>query len=134
MNTKAVFLSDPDNRELLTSVECISAGGWAIEPMVIMAGRVFLEKHFDNDLNDDVLFAISDTGYSNAILGIEWIKHFQKQTVRKVKGVWRMLIFDGHSSHLIDEFIYYCWQHSIVAFLLPSHSTHLLQPLDIGIF
>jgi hypothetical protein len=44
-----------------------------------------------------------------------------------------MIIFDGHESHLTDEFTYYCWEHNIIPFRLPAHSTHLLQPLDIGV-
>jgi hypothetical protein len=45
-----------------------------------------------------------------------------------------MLVFNGHRSHLTDEFTYYCWEHNIIPFRLPSHSMHLLQPLDIGVF
>jgi hypothetical protein len=41
---------------------------------------------------------------------------------------------DGHGSHLTDEFINFCWDCNIIPFLLPPHSTHLLQPLDIGVF
>lgn len=38
INTKTVYLADPDNREMVTSVECISAGGFAVASMIIMAG------------------------------------------------------------------------------------------------
>jgi DDE superfamily endonuclease len=41
---------------------------------------------------------------------------------------------DGHSSHLTKEFIDYCFNYKISPFLLPAHSTHLLQPLDISVF
>jgi hypothetical protein len=41
---------------------------------------------------------------------------------------------DSHGSHLIIEFVSYCYENKITPFLLPAHSTHLLQPLDIGIF
>ena len=40
-----------------------------------------MEKHFDSAIDDGVLFAISESGYSNAYLGIEWLKHFDKQPV-----------------------------------------------------
>ena len=33
-----------------------------------------------------------------------------------------------------DKFIRYYWQHNIIPFRLLAHTTHLLQPLDIGIF
>ena len=69
IRTKNVYLSDPNNRESITSVECISRGGEVIPPMVIMAGRVMLEKHFDNSLKDRTLIAVLDTRYLNDILG-----------------------------------------------------------------
>jgi hypothetical protein len=34
--TKAVYLSDLDNRESITSVKCISIGREVIPPMIIM--------------------------------------------------------------------------------------------------
>jgi hypothetical protein len=106
--TKAVYLSDLDNREMVSSVECISGSGWAVKSMIIMAGSVLMEKHFDNAIDDDVLFATSESGYSNAYLGLEWLKHFDKQTASQRKGKYRMLVFNGHGSHLTDEFTYYC--------------------------
>jgi hypothetical protein len=47
-----------------------------------------------------------------------------------------MLVMDGYGSHLIIAFINYCYQPNvkISVFLLPTHSTHILQPLDIGVF
>ena len=46
----------------------------------------------------------------------------------------RLLILDGHGSHITWEFARFCKQRNIILFCLPSHSTHLLQPLDVGIF
>lgn len=48
--------------------------------------------------------------------------------------IYRLLIIDSFSSHLGFEFIKYCIQFDILICILPSHSTHLTQPLDIGIF
>jgi len=45
-----------------------------------------------------------------------------------------MLIFDGYRSHITQDFIDYCWSHRIWPFLLPAHTTHLTQPLDVGVF
>ena len=41
---------------------------------------------------------------------------------------------DGHSSHVSWQFLDYCLQNDIIPFCLPPHSTHLLQPLDVGLF
>jgi len=129
-----VYLSIPNNRESISSVECISASGEMIPPMIIMSGKVMLEKHFDNDLNSSTLLGISESGYSNDELGLKWLHHFHRFTEGKKKGVWRMLIFDGHGSHLSDDFLLFAWEKKILPFLFPSHTTHLLQPLDVGVF
>jgi hypothetical protein len=86
LNTKAVYLSDPDNCEMVMSVEYISGDGFTIAPMIILAGSVLMEKHFDNHINYDVLFSISDSGYINSYLCMEWLRHFNKQTNSKRNG------------------------------------------------
>ena len=47
---------------------------------------------------------------------------------------YRLLIIDGHDSHVTLEFIEYCDAANIKPYCLPPHSTHLLQPLDVGLF
>jgi DDE superfamily endonuclease len=133
-NTKAVYLADPDVRDWVTTIETISAGGERIPAMLILAGQTHLEKFFANDLEDDTLLGVTTTGYSNDLMGLEYIEHFNKMTEKKRVGEWRMLVFDGHGSHMSDAFTWYCWKHNIIPFRLIPHSTHLLQPLDIGIF
>lgn len=45
-----------------------------------------------------------------------------------------MLCVDGHASHITTTAIEYAIQNKIILLCLPSHSTHVLQPLDVGIF
>ena len=45
-----------------------------------------------------------------------------------------MLILDGHSSHVSINFVQYYVNNKIVPLCLPPHSTHELQPLDVGAF
>ena len=47
---------------------------------------------------------------------------------------YRMLLMDNHSSHLTWQFIQYALSRKIVLVALPPHSTHKLQPLDVGCF
>jgi hypothetical protein len=44
------------------------------------------------------------------------------------------LILDGHGSHLTINFNKICEQNNIIPICMPAHSSHLLQPLDIGCF
>jgi hypothetical protein len=59
---------------------------------------------------------------------------FEKHTAHRTKGVYRLLILDGHSSHVAPEFDLFCKEHSIITLCMPPHSSHLLQPCDVGCF
>ena len=66
-------------------------------------------------------------------MAIEWLqKVFQPHTESGSRP--RALIIDGHDSHVTIEFVQYCVQHNICLYSLPAHSTHFLQPLDVGQF
>jgi hypothetical protein len=45
-----------------------------------------------------------------------------------------MLILDGHASHLTPEFDRACTENNIIQICMLSHSSHLLQPLDVSCF
>ncbi len=49
-------------------------------------------------------------------------------------GGRRLLILDGHGSHLTSRFLAYCFSVSIDVVILPPHSSHRLQPLDVAVF
>jgi hypothetical protein len=45
-----------------------------------------------------------------------------------------MLILDGHSSHATPEFDQFCTENKIITLCMPAHTSHLLQPLDVGCY
>jgi hypothetical protein len=51
-----------------------------------MPSIVIKEKHFDNDITPDTLFAVSKSGYINDLLSYKWLKHFDLITYEKKKG------------------------------------------------
>jgi hypothetical protein len=108
----------------------VNATGNTLDPMVIITGAIFKEKYFDNDSNGNVLLGCSGTGYTTDMLSLAWIQHFHKQTKRPKIG-WRLLLMDGHGSHLTKEFIDFCYAQKIHPFLMSPHSTHLLHPISI---
>jgi hypothetical protein len=68
LDVVAVYMSDPDIRESLTRLEAINAAGEVALAMLILPGFVFIEHEFNNDIDDEVLFATNTetrTGYSN---------------------------------------------------------------------
>lgn len=108
IDCEAVYTADPDNKELVTSVETINYSGRKVPTMIIFKGAYHLQKHFKNNIDGDTLFARSPTGYLNDKLRLKYLEHFNKFTKGSTKGVYRMLIFDGHGSHLSQQFLDYC--------------------------
>lgn len=45
-----------------------------------------------------------------------------------------LLIFDGHSSHLSADVDIFCKENAIICLCMPTYTSHLLQPLDVGLF
>jgi len=45
-----------------------------------------------------------------------------------------LLVLDGHGSHETSEIIRLAEANNIIVFCLPPHTTHKLQPLDVGVF
>ena len=115
-------------------MECISAGGWAINCFIIMPGRVFKEKMFDNNLPANTKIRVSEKGYTDDETALQWLWHFHNETKGRMRGRYRLLILDGHQSHLTYEFLSTAESLDIICFCLLAHSTHFTQPLDVACF
>ena len=76
----------------------------------------------------------SKKGYTDGEIGVEWIKHFDKETCQKARGRQWVLLVDGHNSHYTKGFLEYAVEHDIDVVCYPSHSTHIYQGLDVIIF
>jgi len=88
----------------------------------------------DYEDRDPVAFALFKTGWTNDKVGLRWLTdHFEPNNQSTTGHPW-LSIIDGHSSNLTLEFIKFCFTHEIQLLCFPPHSTHLLQPLDVGIF
>jgi hypothetical protein len=58
---------------------------------------------------------------------------FDPETERRRRGLWRFLISDGFESHLSVDLLRFAKKRKILIVALPSHHSHLLQPLDVGL-
>ena len=45
-----------------------------------------------------------------------------------------LLLLDNHSSHIDVEVLKIAQANNVIMFALPQHTSHLYQPLDVGIF
>ena len=95
---------------------------------------MIMDDWIPDSISDQILVHISPNGWTDNTIALEWLQHFHTYTITQTKGVYRLLILDGHSSHTTFQFVQYCQDHNIIPLCLPPHSTHYLQPLDVGIF
>jgi hypothetical protein len=123
------------NREWVTAIAAINAAGWSVPPFIILAGQYHLSAWYEEvEIPRDWVIAVSDKGWTNNELGVEWLKHFNAHTKTRVVGARRLLVLDGHESHHSLEFQELCKENNIYTLCMPPHSSHLLQPLDVGCF
>lgn len=128
-------LVQPGSRVWTTVIQGINASGWAIPPYIIFVGKAHLSAWYeDKTIPRDWVLGVSDNGWTTNAHGIAWLKHFNEHTKTRTVGSHRLLIIDGHESHHSLEFQDLCAKEEIITLCMPPHSSHLLQPLDVGCF
>ena len=138
--TKAERLGKPrttqqGNREWVTVIQGIGSYGYILPPFIIVAGKNHLSSWYENTpMPADWVVAVTSNGWTTNERGLNWIKHFDQHTKSRTKGGYRLLIIDGHESHHSYEFEKYCKDWNIIPLCMPAHSSHKLQPLDVGCF
>jgi DDE superfamily endonuclease len=130
--------SQDGSREFISLIASICADGTYLPPTLIYKGQshdiqdTWLEEFSESET---AYFGCSDAGWSNDSLGLQWLERvFDRHTREKAGRGRRLLIVDGHSSHVNLKFLDYADRHRIIILILPPHSTHRLQPLDVGLF
>src|SRR6266566_2442863 len=101
------------SREWITLIACICADGSALSPLLIykaVSGKVqssWLEGY--DPQKHSCFFASSPKGWTNADLGYRWlVRIFNEGTKAKARSSYRVLIVDGHGSHISLKFINFC--------------------------
>jgi hypothetical protein len=123
------------NREWVTVIQAVNATGWAVPPFIVVAGRYHLSSWYEDDtIPNDWRVRPSPNGWTSNEIGIDFIRHFENHTKDRKSSVYRLLVLDGHESHVSGDFKLYCKEHNIITLCMPAHSSHILQPLDVACF
>ena len=77
------------------------------------------------------LFCNSLNGWINNDLFLQWFKFFLANIPPTCPV---LLIMDGYGTHMSIELIELAQSNGVHLLCLPSHTTHILQPLDVGVF
>jgi len=131
---KKAYIKEPGNREWVSIIECISASGSKLKPMVVFKGKSLQTTWFPSNSIPDWLYTTSQNGWTSNSIGLAWINSIFIPDTASPEGRNRLLILDGHGSHIDIEFIWACKGANIHLLFLPAHTSHVLQPLDLAPF
>ena len=117
---------EPGWQEWVTAVEYICADGSALPPLIIFKADNISGAWISTDTAANWHWAASQEGWTTNRHGLEWLE--------KAGGRQRLLICDGHDSHIAGNFIAHCMEHRITLLVILPHNSHLLQPADVVVF
>ncbi len=111
---------------------CGSAAGELLPPYVVYKGLNVYEAWCRYGPPGTV-YTASQAGWFDLFIFTDWFKKVFLPNVRRKSGK-KVLIVDNLSSHISMEVISLCREHNIEFVCLPPNATHLMQPLDVGLF
>ncbi|KAL2089186.1 hypothetical protein ACEWY4_016085 [Coilia grayii] len=126
---RTVYAQQVTTREHVTVHCCASAAGEVIPPFVIFE-KCLPSTAYSLEGPRNALYGVSDTGYMDSDL-FKWLEHF----VRYARQERPLLLFmDQHEAHVGTGVVDFCRANQIEVVCLPSHTTHVLQPLDVSVY
>ena len=132
---KSSWKSIAGRQEWITAIECVSAAGTAVPPLIIFKAKHTNTSWIPPNTPKEWRFSTSNSGWTSDSHAFEWITTvFEPLTRPEDPSSHRLLIMDGHGSHITANVISHCMQHAIDLLILPPHTSHMLQPLDVSIF
>ena len=104
---KDAFMAQPGTREWVSLIECVCSTGRVLSGWVIFKGKNMKKEWLEHFPKGHI--CTSERGWTDNELCVAWFKQcFEPETRSQKKGVYRMLIFDGHGSHVTKEVMEFC--------------------------
>jgi hypothetical protein len=83
----------------------INAAGWLILLFLIFAGKYHLSAWYEEvEIPRDWVYVVSDNGWINNKLRVEWLKHFNAYIKACTVGARCLLILNSYKSYYSLEF------------------------------
>ncbi|KAM4620718.1 uncharacterized protein ACJ7VT_007344 [Polymixia lowei] len=118
-------------RDHITILVCFNAAGEDVPPFIIYKGGYPRATH-NEEAVPHIAYGKSQTGYINSEVFRKWfVEHFLKYATQERP---LLLILDDHQSHLDPELVRVAQTEGVILLCLPSHTSHILQPLDASFF
>ena len=120
----------------MTIIAAGNALGNSVPPYYIFPGQRW-NPDFLNGACPGAAGEMSKKGWSNSETFHNYItKHFAtfvKLSDDKASD-HTLILYDGHKSHISLTLSDWAKKHNVTLFVLPPHSSHLTQPLDVAVF
>ena len=121
-------------RTIVTAIECISANSRSLLPMIIWPATTH-RSNWTTFPTPRWHYACSKSGYTDSKISLEWLKRvFDPQTRGQANQKPQVLICNGFRTHKTLKALEFCFENNIILCRLPSHTSHKLQPYDVGVF
>jgi len=127
---KVYAVTSAEKGKTHTVLTCASASGHILPPMMVFPRKQIPPAKIREGAVAQTLFANSVNGWINSDLFFQWFEFFLAN-IPPTRPM--LLIMDGHGSHISIELIELARSKDIYLLCLPSHTTHVLQPLDVGV-
>ena len=118
----------------------VSAAGEKLPPMIVFEG-VHVQTTWRPDIpktsNMYPWLYANKSGWMTSETFFKWFEEWEAKTRSVTEDgelEKRLLIFDGHSSHLWYGTIELARTQKVTIIKIPPHTTDLLQPLDVSVF
>src|SRR5947207_7124042 len=98
-------------QEWVTCIECICMDGNSLSPMIIFKGAKPLKKWIPESTEGatETVWKSSENGWTSNDLAVQLLREvFEPQTGQKAGNGHRLIICDGHDSHISAKFIAQC--------------------------
>jgi hypothetical protein len=117
----------------VTIIGSANAIGNHVPPFYVFPGKRWMDELLQ-DCTPGSDGDMSESGFVNRGLFEHYMtKHFSKHVNLK-SGNKTLVLYDGHKAHMSLTLTDWAKENDVVLFVLPPHSSHLTQPLDVGIF
>ena len=106
-------------RTTVTAIECISADGRSLSPMIIWPATTH-RANLTTYPTPGWHYAYSENGYNDSKISLEWIKQvFEPRTKPQANPKPRVLICDGFGTHETLEIMEHCFENKITYVVSP---------------
>lgn len=121
-------------RDYHTVLGTAAADGTRLPPYILYKG-VHLYLRWTENGPAGSTYGVSQSGWMEADNFLEWFSKVFVPAVDHLLKTGQVVLFvDGHKSHLSLPLIRKAKEKGVHLYCLPPHCTHVLQPLDVGVY